>query len=206
MNPEIFPFFETIRVQDGFIEGFGRHLSRMRQTCQHSFGVFHHENIISGIAVPQKHIAGLVKLNIFYNRDSFEVRFSPYTPMPIQNIVVVECRPDFDYSYKFTNREYLNELLSSVPGADEIIIIKNGHVTDTSKANIVFEKDHKYYTPDTCLLNGTMRQHLIRSKRIFEKAMRAEDVFSYEKMYFINALNPLETAMALSCKMVESIN
>ena len=50
------------------------------------------------------------------------------------------------------------------------------------------------FTPDTYLLNGSMRQFLLKTKRIIEKPIREEEISDYEKMYFINAMNPIETA------------
>ncbi|MPN06604.1 hypothetical protein SDC9_153860 [bioreactor metagenome] len=163
----------------------------MRETCIGAYNEFHFENIFEGIGLPE---SGLFRLNIWYNRTGTEIKISPYVPAEIKKVAVVTCDPDFDYSRKYSDRTALNELLTSASGADEIIIIKNGFVTDTSKANIVFEKDGVLYTPDTFLLNGTMRQYLHKTGKIIEKTIRAEDIPGYEKMYFINALNPLETA------------
>jgi len=196
-DPDRFPFFETIRVAGGVVEHADLHLERMRKTCLFHFNEFHFENIFEDIRIPQNE---LMKLNIWYNQHETEIKVSEYVPAAIKKIKVVDCDPDFDYSFKYSDRSYLNNLLQSASGADEIIIVKNGFVTDTSKANIVFEKKRKFYTPDTFLLNGTMRQHLIRSEIIIEKAIRSEDVFSYEKMYFINALNPLGSSSGFYCK------
>lgn len=193
------PFLETIRVVDGIIEHSDYHIERMRQTCLFHYHEFGLEKILDNLRLPEN---GILKLNIWYNQHEKEIKISEYVPTSIKKIELIECDPDFNYSFKYSDRSYLNNLLKSASGADEIIIFKNGFVTDTSKANIVFEKKGKFYTPDTFLLNGTMRQHLIRSEIIIEKAIRSEDVFSYEKMYFINALNALETAPVIYQEMI----
>ncbi|MDX9932578.1 MAG: aminotransferase class IV [Bacteroidales bacterium] len=191
------PFLETIRVVDGIIEHSDYHIERMRQTCLFHYHEFGFEKILDNLRVPEN---GILKLNIWYNQYEKEIKISEYVPASIKKIEILECDPDFNYSFKYSDRSYLNSLLKSTCGADEIIISKNGFITDTSKANIVFEKSGKYYTPDTFLLNGTMRQHLIRKGRIIQKAIKAKDIFSYENLYFINALNPLEMTPAISCK------
>jgi 4-amino-4-deoxychorismate lyase len=160
----------------------------MHETCSEAYGDFLHENIFDRIQLPD---TGIHRLNIWYNRMDTEVKTTLYTPVPVNTVALVSCEPDFDYRRKYTNREVLNNLLKSASGADEIIIVKNGMITDTSKANIVFEKNGKFYTPDTFLLNGTMRQYLLGSGKITEASIYAENIFDYEKMYFINALNPL---------------
>lgn len=197
-DPDRFPFFETIRVAGGVVEHADLHLERMRKTCLFHFNEFHFENIFEDIRIPQNE---LMKLNIWYNQHETEIKVSEYVPAAIKKIKVVDCDPDFDYSFKYSDRSYLNNLLQSASGADEIIIVKNGFVTDTSKANIVFAKDGKLCTPDTCLLNGTMRQFLLKTGKMIEKAIRVEDITGYEKMYFINAMNPMEKAPVLKCNL-----
>jgi len=191
INPGIFPFFETIRVENGSIQHLSLHMERMKETCSEEYGDFLHENIFTEIQLPE---TGVHRMNIWYNRTDTEVKTALYTPSAISTVALVSCEPDFDYRRKYTNRDALNNMLKSAPGADEIVIVKNGMVTDSSKANIVFEKNGTYYTPDTFLLNGTMRQYLLGSGKITEASIKAENVFDYEKMYFINALNPLGKA------------
>jgi len=198
-NPGIFPFFETIRVAGGVVEHSDLHLERMRRTCMFHFNEFHFENIFEDIRILHKE---LMKLNIWYNQHETEIKVSEYVPAVNKKIEIVECNPDFDYSFKYSDRSYLKNLLQSASGADEIIIVKNGFVTDTSKANIVFEKDGELCTSDTYLLNGTMRQFLLKTGKIIEKTIRVEDIQNYENIYFINAMNPLETAPVIYQEMI----
>ncbi len=202
INSDIFPFFETIRVDNGSIQNLNLHLKRMHETCSEAYGNFLHENIFDGIQLPEN---GIHRLNIWYNGVDTEIKISLYEPVPINTVALISCEPDFDYRRKYTNRDVLNNLLKSAPGADEIIIVKKGMITDTSKANIVFEKNGKYYTPDTFLLNGTMRQFLLKEGKMIEKAICKADICSYEKIYFINALNPIETAPSVFYKEIIGI-
>ena len=195
-DPNRFPFFETIRIACGLAVHADMHLERMRRTCLFHYNEFQFGKILDSIEFPNK---GFMKLNIWYNQHETEIRISDYVQVAIKKIKMVECDPEFDYSYKYTDRNYLNNLLKSASGADEIIIVKNGFVTDTTKANIVFDKNGKLYTPDTYLLNGTMRQYLLQTGKIIEKTIRAEDITTFRKMYFINAMNPLETAPVVKC-------
>jgi hypothetical protein len=47
-----------------------------------------------------------------------------------------------------------------------------------------------------------MRQFLLKTGKMIEKAIRVEDIPDYEKMYFINALNALETAPVIYQEMI----
>ena len=64
-----------------------------------------------------------------------------------------------DYSFKFSNRKAIDDLLKFRNGCDDILIVRNGLITDTSYSNVVFRKDNMYFTPNFPLLNGTKRQN-----------------------------------------------
>ena len=51
------------------------------------------------------------------------------------------------YSYKYTTRGSLNELLTKRERYDEILIVKKGFITDTSYSNIIFFDGIKWLTP-----------------------------------------------------------
>lgn len=198
----IYPFFETIRVEDGRVFVPERHLERMRATCTEEWGIFLHANILDKLSVPETFCIGIAKLNIFYNKTESQFAFSYYQHRKIEKVMLVEAPTQLDYRHKYTDRNILDELLNQ-SNADEIIIVKNGAITDTSKANIVFEKEGKLYTPDTFLLNGTMRKHLLKAGEITEKQIRVEDLPQFDAIYFVNAMNPLENSFKYDCKIIQ---
>jgi len=71
---------------------------------------------------------------------------------------------------------------------DDIIIVKNGFVTDSFAANILFLDGVQWITPTTPLLNGTKRQFLLDQGIIAEKEIREEDIRTYQKVGLINAM------------------
>lgn len=198
----IYPFFETIRIKDAMVCSGAYHLDRMRKTCSEIWGEFRHEHILNHLQIPEAMSSGDVKLNIFYNNTETEIKFLKYIRQPITPARLVEVPASFDYRYKYSDRDAINRLLQAT-GAGEIIIIRNGFVTDTSKANIIFEKEGRFVTPDTFLLNGTMRQYLLEAGKIVEARIRTEDISAYDTMYFINAMNPLSEAPSLKCNQIK---
>ena len=72
------------------------------------------------------------------------------------------------------------------------MIIKNGLVTDTSKANIIFLKSDKIFTPNSPLLNGTKRQEMIKYHHLIPIEIKIDDIFHFEKWKIINALNSFD--------------
>lgn len=185
-----YPFFETIRMENGIVCAPERHRERMQQTCNETWGDFRHDAILKNLQVPEAYRTGIVKLNVFYNQTLFETKFSPYVPQEIKSIRLVDAPDELNYHLKYTDRSLMNKLVQ-LSGADEIIMVRNGMITDTSKANIVFEKEGAFFTPNTFLLNGTMRQHLLNTQQVKEAQISLENMAQYEAMYFVNAMNPL---------------
>jgi 4-amino-4-deoxychorismate lyase len=87
--------------------------------------------------------------------------------------------------------------------ADEILIIKNGFVTDTSFSNIVFFDGIKWITPSTYLLNGTQRQQLLQQGAIIEEEIRPSDLKHFRFAKLINAMLDLETSPSIDILIIE---
>ncbi len=71
----------------------------------------------------------------------------------------------------------------------EILMIKNGLVTDCFYYNVAFYSDD-WYTPEEPLLQGTMRAYLLDEGIINEARITLEDIPLYSKICLFNALNP----------------
>ncbi len=93
---------------------------------------------------------------------------------------------DIDYSYKYADRNKLNSLKN--PQTDEIIIIKNNLVTDTTISNLAFFDGQKWLTPKTPLLKGTKREELLDKKEIFPADITVNALENFEKIAMINAI------------------
>ncbi len=101
---------------------------------------------------------------------------------------------DFDYSHKFANRSHF-ELLSKNIGTDDILIVKNGFLTDTTYANIVFkDKSGNWFTPSTPLLAGTKRAKLLAENKIEAVELCPKDISKFVEARLINATTDLENS------------
>ena len=92
--------------------------------------------------------------------------------------------------------------LKDAVNEDEIIIVQNGQITDTSYSNLVFFDGEKWITPTTYLLNGTMRQSLLQTKQIIEKPIQVEDLNRFESFKLINAMMDLEESPELPISII----
>ncbi|MCI0750834.1 MAG: aminotransferase class IV [Flammeovirgaceae bacterium] len=180
-------FIESIRLFNGKFENMGYHEKRMRASLQFINGMsddFNLEKFLSRFSIP---VNGLYKCRIVYDQVNMEVEFIPYKAVMVKKIKLV--RADFiSYDLKFKNRKEIEELFEQRDGCDDVLIIKNGIVTDCSYSNIVFKKGARWMTPATPLLKGTMRQSLLDSGKIFEELIKTEDMRTYQSCKLINAM------------------
>jgi 4-amino-4-deoxychorismate lyase len=145
------------------------------------------------IQVPDEHSNGLVKLRFLYNKTDCFCQFDTYEKKSIKTLKLVENN-DINYSLKFVDRSKLQELLKQKDKADEILIVKNGLITDTSFTNIAFFDGSQWFTPQFPLLHGTARARLLFEKKIIAKSIRMEDLSSYQYFKLFNAMIDFEEA------------
>lgn len=178
-------FLESIKLLNHHIYHLAAHQHRVNQTFKKFFPhalPLNLEQAFEGQAIPKE---GRHKARIIYTQHEYRLEISPYVPKKIEQLIVVE-RDNIVYDFKFLNRKMLNGL-APLPH-QEAIIIKNGQVTDSSYANLVFFDGEKWVTPKSFLLNGTCRQRLLREGQITEQAIEISDIPRYQKIGFINAM------------------
>ena len=81
------------------------------------------------------------------------------------------------------------EALSARKGScDDILIVKNGLVTDTSFSNVAFLDGSRWLTPEHPLLEGTKRAKLLEAGILAEADIRPEEIYRFKKVRLINAM------------------
>jgi 4-amino-4-deoxychorismate lyase len=115
------------------------------------------------------------------------IEFHPYQIKIVNSIKIIHD-DSIDYSHKYEDRQRLDELYSLRGECDDILIIKNGWVTDAFSSNVAFYKNKKWYTPKSPLLHGTKRAQLLNTGVLIEKEIKEKDVVEYEMICLINAM------------------
>lgn len=174
---------ETIRIEDGQIHNLSYHQARCDQSRQILFGSTDKLDLSSIIDAPK---SGLYRCRILYGISLHSIEYIPYTPKEIHSLRIVSS--DIDYSLKYADRSALDALLAANKDVDEVIIEKNGYLTDTTIANIAFYNGREWFTPETPLLKGTMRAKLIDEGFLKTKDIKREDLGEYTKVALMNAM------------------
>ena len=186
-------FIESIKVLNGDTPDINEHLQRVIRTIQYFYSKSNEKfDFISCVYTVlererDKISDGLFKLRVVYSDRFISGTLIPYIPKRIKRLKLVES-DDIEYPFKFENRTAIDSLFSYKDKCDDILIVKNGVITDTSYSNIVFERMGNLYTPDSYLLAGTKRAKLIREGLIREEKIRPCDIDKYDKAYLINSM------------------
>lgn len=183
--------FESIRIENGIIHHLELHQQRIERSLikLKSAKPIDLKQFTSTLNIPKK---GIHKLRISYDLERIEeYQIKPYILRSVKTLELIECN-EIEYDLKFEDRSQINELSKSSK-ADEIIIVKNGMITDASISNILFSSNGQWFTPDTPILEGTARAHLIETGAIRSIPVELKNLKNYDSFCFVNALNPFET-------------
>ena len=179
-------FIESIKIEDQELFNLALHQNRVDETYKR-YGKENPIDLDKIFKDLEHDEEGLYKLRIVYDLDSkFTARLIPYAYAKINQFSLIENNT-LDYSFKFEDRKIF-ELMTNKAKSEEIIIVKNNHITDCSYANLLFLKGKQWFTPNTCLLNGVQRQALLKSKKVKEIEINLQNLQEFSHFQMINAM------------------
>jgi len=183
---------ETIKINDGKIFNIDYHSSRFNRTRKELFNAGPGVDLGNKIIIPSYARKGLYKCRIEYDENIRKIDFLPYEIKKVGSLKLVEA-PYLDYRYKYIDRSAINELLKHKNGCDDILMIKDGMVTDTSYANIIVRGDEDiWYTPSGFILRGTKREYLLNHGLIKEADITPAGLKRYLELRLINSMLDIE--------------
>lgn len=191
---------ETIRIEDRKLQNTAFHNERFNRSRKELLGINQESLLEELVILPENLPSGTIKCRLVYSRIIESITFSPYIFKKLRKFQIIEDN-SIDYSYKYCDRQHLENLTSNI-AADDILIIKNGFITDTSYANIVFRDGTKWITPAEPLLCGTMRAKLLQEGKIQCEILRKSDLRLFKSAKIINAMIGLEESPLISLKNI----
>ena len=187
----MYPLVESIKLKNGIIHNLSYHQGRLNRSMDELFPTAQKIDLMQAISVSEEYKSGTFKIRVLYLDTVEKIEIEPYQYRSIQSLKVV-YNESIDYHLKYTDRQLLDELFAQRGDCDDIIIVKNGFVTDSFATNLLFFDGQRWFTPSTSLLKGTKRQLLLDQEIIFEKEIRAENIRNYQKVGLINAMIDFE--------------
>lgn len=172
-------YFETIKCDDYEVFHLEYHEKRIARTIGKNINLQEYIYPLTN---------ELLKCKVIYNQDEIiNVIFTPYSKKEITVFQLV-YDDQISYNYKYENRENIESLSAQKQNANEIIIVKNNLITDTSIANIAIYLEGQWFTPKTPLLQGTTRARYLDRVKIKELDITVEMLEKAEKIALLNAM------------------
>jgi 4-amino-4-deoxychorismate lyase len=179
-------FLETIKIENGSVENLFYHQKRFEAVLE-QFSITE-KPLLENLIHPPKE--GLFRCRVVYDvKDigAVEVGYIPYEKRVIRSLKFVEDET-LEYRYKYLDRTRIDALFAQRGDSDDIVIVQNNLVRDTSIANIALFKNGRWLTPKEPLLCGTTRARLLSEKKIFEADITPKELCQAQKIALLNAM------------------
>lgn len=194
-------FIESIRIKNRKASNLEWHKRRVQNCFEnffHGSKVLDLEEIIENNPIEEN---GVFKFRIIYDNVSHQISVSPYIKKEINSLMCIH-NDNINYSFKHNDRSELKSMFDKRGNADDILIIKNGLVTDSHYANVAFLKKDHWHTPKEPLLKGTQRAKLVAEKRIKLLEIKSNEINNFEKVALFNAMIPFEERIEISTEAI----
>lgn len=178
--------FETIKIIKGELSNLSLHEERLNRSRSELFGKNDFLKLSDYISVPDSAKNGITRCRVVYSTSIHSIEFSQYVPADIKTLRQVDACTVV-YNHKYLDRSSIISLIDK-SAADDILMIKNGCITDASFANIVFTDGKAWITPDTPLLQGTMREFLLHNNVIKMDRITINDLSHFTHFKLVNAM------------------
>ena len=181
----MYPLFESIREEGGQVHLLQFHQARVEPSCRQLFQKKCPWKLIT--ILPLLPTTGLCKLRFLYIDHAFSFKLVPYKARKTESLKYVKINT-YNYDLKFTDRCGIDQAFALRGGCDDVLMTKNGLLTDTSYCNILLFDETDWITPSQPLIKGAQRDYLLDQKMIKGGCAHKGYLALYIGLQLINAL------------------
>ncbi len=196
---------ETIKCRDEKLYNLEFHQARLNVARMKFFPNYEKLKLEDIITIPEEYKSGLFRCRVVYSETIEKIEFIPYESREIKCLKMVEDN-NIQYHCKYSDRTHLQQLFEQKGNCDDILIVKNGCITDSFTANTIFFDGEKWWTPDTPLLPGTQRARLLADGKISVCRITKDDMHKYQKIGLINAMLDMDDMPVLEVDKIITCN
>lgn len=182
---------ETIRVANRTFENLFYHQQRVEKAARQHFPYAPPVSLERELIIPDSLDNNIYRCRVLYDVKINQIEFLPYTIRPVQSLLLVEISSATDYSSKWADRSWIEQLKQGI-AADDILMVKNGLLTDTSYANIALWDGYEWFTPRLPLLEGTKRAQLLAEGILKAIDIKPEELAGFQYLKLLNAMIDFE--------------
>ena len=180
-------FVESIKLKDGVFYRLQLHQQRVNKAFETFYPTCEPVNVVETLfqtVFPQE---GVSKCRLVYDSDLQSLDIAPYVRREIRSLKLVETTQE-SLPYKPEDRTEFNAAFAQRGGCDDVLLFKDGLLTDTSYCNIALYDGENWYTPRTPLLYGVNRMQLLSESKLMEKDIKASELMNFQYISLFNAM------------------
>jgi len=183
----MYRFIESIQLNNGEFRRVNLHQERIGRVFTEFYPhseAFQLTELLQKIEIPS---TGIHKCRIVFDNIVRQIEITPYSIRRIFKLKLVETDME-SLPYKVEDRHKLNEAFAQRGDCEDVLLIKNGLLTDTSYSNIALLKDNQWFTPAKPLIYGVNRAQLLIEKKITEMDIKPDEIPNFQAIRLFNAM------------------
>jgi len=180
-------FIESIRLENGVISNLKYHQDRVNKVFDVMFPDCSTISLYDFFERQTLPDTGLFKCRIIYDTEVRFFEMLPYQMKQIRTFKLVDADIETTH-FKPEDRNLINLAYAQRGECDDVLIVRDGLITDASYCNVAFYDGTIWKTPRIPLYYGTRRASLLDSGLIVEADIPADSIQQYRKIMFFNAM------------------
>ncbi len=185
----MYQFFETIKYENGEFHLLDYHQRRFDSTRSKFFPNASSINLLEVLHEGPIPKDTLQRCKLIYGEKIMAINFYDYQLAEHKSVEIIDAG-GFEYSYKYLDRLFFEQHIKG--DMQDIWLLKDGFLTDSSYANIALFDGSSWVTTEQVLLAGVKRQFLLDKGFLNKRSLKISDLVHFEKIAFLNAMRDFE--------------
>ena len=183
----MYRFLETIKLLNGNFFRLPLHQQRVNRAFAQCYRKTKVPNLISIIQNSDFPLKGLYKCRILLDKKDFKIEFEPYLRKEILSLQLINTHIQ-TFNYKPADRSAYQQAFKLRKNYDDVLLVRDGLITDTSYANIAFFDGVNWITPEIPLIYGVNRASLLAEQKIVALPVKISDLSNFQFFRLFNAM------------------
>jgi 4-amino-4-deoxychorismate lyase len=180
-------FIESIKLLDGVFYRLEFHHKRMNICSDLFYPEANPVDLQSALNDSHPPQTGLYKCRVVYDSKIRKIEYRPYLKREINSLRIVQVQIE-SLPYKKADRSDFDRAFAMRGNFDEVLLVKNGLLTDTSICNIALFDGVSWFTPSMPLIYGVNRANLIEEGKMIERNILLDDLKNFSHIRLFNAM------------------
>ena len=180
-------FIESIKLQDGKFYRIALHQARVDKVFADFYPAVKPINLVELLIKSDFPETGIHKCRIVFDSEVQFLEYIPYVRREIKSLKLVETDME-TLPYKIEDRTKLDIAFAKREACDDVLMIRNDLLTDTSYSNIALFDGENWITPKSPLLFGVNRAQLVAENKLIQKDIKVSELFNFQRISLFNAM------------------